>query len=83
MCHKCLELLHKSLIYECVLFCQGQIQTYTWYIPKTAGPTDEQEECNVGAYYSTIDVNKVGLWYLNVQYQFKTNQWHILIMAWE
>ncbi|KAI5614718.1 ceruloplasmin precursor [Silurus asotus] len=36
----------------------GQIQTYTWYIPKTAGPTSEQEECNVGAYYSTVDVNK-------------------------
>lgn len=51
----------KSLIYKCILFCQGQIQTYTWYIPKTAGPTAEQEECNVGAYYSTVDVNKVGL----------------------
>ncbi|XP_076879473.1 ceruloplasmin [Brachyhypopomus gauderio] len=36
----------------------GQTQTYTWYIPKTAGPTEEQEECNVGAYYSTVDVNK-------------------------
>ncbi|XP_022525192.2 ceruloplasmin [Astyanax mexicanus] len=36
----------------------GQTQTYTWYIPKTAGPTEEQEECSVGAYYSTVDVNK-------------------------
>lgn len=40
---------------------QGQIQTYTWYIPKTAGPTSEQEQCSVGAYYSTVDVNKVGI----------------------
>uniref|UniRef100_A0AAR2II85 Hephaestin n=1 Tax=Pygocentrus nattereri TaxID=42514 RepID=A0AAR2II85_PYGNA len=36
----------------------GQTQTYTWYIPKTAGPTEEQEECSVGAYYSTVDANK-------------------------
>ncbi|TSK53634.1 Ceruloplasmin [Bagarius yarrelli] len=36
----------------------GQIQSYTWYIPKTAGPTPEQEECNVGAYYSTVHINK-------------------------
>ncbi|XP_051550371.1 ceruloplasmin [Myxocyprinus asiaticus] len=36
----------------------GETQTYTWYIPKTAGPTEEQEECNVGAYYSTVDVIK-------------------------
>ncbi|XP_062868994.1 ceruloplasmin isoform X2 [Trichomycterus rosablanca] len=41
-----------------VLTPPGQTQTYTWYIPKTAGPTSEQEECNVGAYYSTGDVNK-------------------------
>ncbi|XP_030647121.1 ceruloplasmin [Chanos chanos] len=33
----------------------GQTQTYTWYIPKTAGPTSQQEECSVGAYYSTVD----------------------------
>ncbi|XP_045061329.1 ceruloplasmin [Coregonus clupeaformis] len=36
----------------------GETQTYTWYVPKTAGPTDKQESCSVGAYYSTVDVNK-------------------------
>ncbi|XP_076133763.1 ceruloplasmin isoform X2 [Alosa pseudoharengus] len=36
----------------------GETNTYTWYIPNTAGPTKEQEECSVGAYYSTVDVNK-------------------------
>ncbi|XP_031641351.1 ceruloplasmin [Oncorhynchus kisutch] len=36
----------------------GETQTYTWYVPKTAGPTDKQETCSVGAYYSTVDVNK-------------------------
>uniref|UniRef100_A0A8B9J8M8 Ceruloplasmin n=1 Tax=Astyanax mexicanus TaxID=7994 RepID=A0A8B9J8M8_ASTMX len=41
-----------------IVFSTGQTQTYTWYIPKTAGPTEEQEECSVGAYYSTVDVNK-------------------------
>lgn len=55
----CMYCMH--LIYKCKPFCQGQTQTYTWYIPKTAGPTSEQEECNVGAYYSAVDVNKVGL----------------------
>ncbi|XP_028855794.1 ceruloplasmin [Denticeps clupeoides] len=36
----------------------GETQTYTWYITKNAGPTEEQEECSVGAYYSSVDVNK-------------------------
>ncbi|XP_016425126.1 ceruloplasmin [Sinocyclocheilus rhinocerous] len=36
----------------------GQTQTYTWYLPKNSGPTEEQEECSVGAYYSTVDVIK-------------------------
>uniref|UniRef100_A0AAY5L6U4 ferroxidase n=1 Tax=Esox lucius TaxID=8010 RepID=A0AAY5L6U4_ESOLU len=36
----------------------GETQTYTWYVPKTAGPTEEQETCSVGAYYSTVNVNK-------------------------
>ncbi|XP_056131996.1 ceruloplasmin [Lampris incognitus] len=36
----------------------GQTHTYTWYVTKTAGPTPEQEECSVGAYYSTVDVVK-------------------------
>ncbi|KAL1022868.1 hypothetical protein UPYG_G00033520 [Umbra pygmaea] len=36
----------------------GETQTYTWYVPKTAGPTEKQETCNVGAYYSTVNVNK-------------------------
>uniref|UniRef100_A0AAZ3RBS8 ferroxidase n=1 Tax=Oncorhynchus tshawytscha TaxID=74940 RepID=A0AAZ3RBS8_ONCTS len=36
----------------------GETQIYTWYVPNTAGPTDKQETCSVGAYYSTVDVNK-------------------------
>uniref|UniRef100_A0A672KPZ0 Ceruloplasmin n=1 Tax=Sinocyclocheilus grahami TaxID=75366 RepID=A0A672KPZ0_SINGR len=36
----------------------GETQTYTWYLPKNSGPTEEQEECSVGAYYSTVDVIK-------------------------
>uniref|UniRef100_A0A672P7S2 ferroxidase n=1 Tax=Sinocyclocheilus grahami TaxID=75366 RepID=A0A672P7S2_SINGR len=32
----------------------GETQTYTWYLPKNSGPTEEQEECSVGAYYSTV-----------------------------
>ncbi|KAM4629444.1 ceruloplasmin isoform 2-T2 [Polymixia lowei] len=36
----------------------GTTHTYTWYVTQTAGPTTEQEECSVGAYYSTVDVNK-------------------------
>ncbi|XP_061096678.1 ceruloplasmin [Conger conger] len=36
----------------------GETHTYTWYIPKSAGPGEGQEECIVGAYYSTVDVNK-------------------------
>lgn len=42
-----------------MLLTQGETQTYTWYLPKNSGPTEEQEECSVGAYYSTIDVIKV------------------------
>uniref|UniRef100_A0A8C1RI50 Ceruloplasmin n=1 Tax=Cyprinus carpio TaxID=7962 RepID=A0A8C1RI50_CYPCA len=36
----------------------GETKTYTWYLPKNSGPTEEQEECSVGAYYSTVDVIK-------------------------
>uniref|UniRef100_A0A673MDI8 ferroxidase n=1 Tax=Sinocyclocheilus rhinocerous TaxID=307959 RepID=A0A673MDI8_9TELE len=36
----------------------GETQTYTWYLPKNSGPTEEQEECSVGVYYSTVDVIK-------------------------
>uniref|UniRef100_UPI003AAA7087 ceruloplasmin n=1 Tax=Centroberyx gerrardi TaxID=166262 RepID=UPI003AAA7087 len=36
----------------------GETHTYYWYVTKTTGPTAEQEECSVGAYYSTVDVNK-------------------------
>ncbi|KAI1891570.1 hypothetical protein AGOR_G00145150 [Albula goreensis] len=36
----------------------GETHTYTWYVPKSAGPGPEQEECIVGAYFSTVDVNK-------------------------
>lgn len=42
-----------------MLLTQGETQTYTWYLPKSSGPTEEQEECSVGAYYSTVDVIKV------------------------
>lgn len=37
----------------------GETQTYYWYINKNTGPTAEQEECSVSAYYSTVDVVKV------------------------
>ncbi|XP_062412860.1 ceruloplasmin [Sardina pilchardus] len=43
---------------EVVATKPGETHTYTWYIPNTAGPTKDQEECSVGAYYSTVDVNK-------------------------
>ncbi|CAL8256930.1 unnamed protein product [Merluccius merluccius] len=36
----------------------GETHTYTWYVTKTAGPTEEQEACSVMAYYSTVDVVK-------------------------
>uniref|UniRef100_A0A8C7XK26 Hephaestin n=1 Tax=Oryzias sinensis TaxID=183150 RepID=A0A8C7XK26_9TELE len=36
----------------------GETNTYTWYINKNTGPTTEQEECSVSAYYSTVDVTK-------------------------
>ncbi|CAL8306226.1 unnamed protein product [Lota lota] len=36
----------------------GATHTYTWYVTKTAGPTEQQEECSVMAYYSTVDVVK-------------------------
>lgn len=45
-----------------MLLTQGETQTYTWYLPKNSGPTEEQEECSVGAYYSTVDVIKVPFW---------------------
>ncbi|XP_041861138.1 ceruloplasmin [Melanotaenia boesemani] len=36
----------------------GETHTYTWYVNKNTGPTTEQEECSVSAYYSTVDVVK-------------------------
>uniref|UniRef100_A0A667WZL3 Ceruloplasmin n=1 Tax=Myripristis murdjan TaxID=586833 RepID=A0A667WZL3_9TELE len=36
----------------------GETHTYYWYVTKATGPTQEQEECAVGAYYSTVDVTK-------------------------
>lgn len=37
----------------------GETHTYYWYVTKNTGPTTEQEECSVSAYYSTVDVIKV------------------------
>ncbi|XP_061636221.1 ceruloplasmin [Phyllopteryx taeniolatus] len=36
----------------------GETHTYEWYVTKNTGPTTEQEECSVSAYYSTVDVAK-------------------------
>ncbi|KAL4630784.1 ceruloplasmin [Arapaima gigas] len=36
----------------------GETHTYTWYVPKSAGPGPDEEECLVGAYFSTADVTK-------------------------
>uniref|UniRef100_A0A673CLX6 Hephaestin n=1 Tax=Sphaeramia orbicularis TaxID=375764 RepID=A0A673CLX6_9TELE len=36
----------------------GQTNSYYWYVTKNTGPTTEQEECAVSAYYSTVDVVK-------------------------
>ncbi|XP_067452389.1 ceruloplasmin [Thunnus thynnus] len=36
----------------------GETHTYYWYVTKSTGPTTEQEECSVSAYYSTVDVAK-------------------------
>ncbi|XP_042272930.1 ceruloplasmin [Thunnus maccoyii] len=36
----------------------GETHTYYWYVTKKTGPTTEQEECSVSAYYSTVDVAK-------------------------
>ncbi|CAB1420472.1 unnamed protein product [Pleuronectes platessa] len=36
----------------------GETHTYTWYVTKNTGPTLEQEDCSVSAYYSTVDVVK-------------------------
>ncbi|XP_040896762.1 ceruloplasmin [Toxotes jaculatrix] len=36
----------------------GETYTYYWYVTKNTGPTTEQEECSVSAYYSTVDVVK-------------------------
>ncbi|XP_020507212.2 ceruloplasmin [Labrus bergylta] len=36
----------------------GETHTYYWYVTKKTGPTTEQEECSVSAYYSTTDVAK-------------------------
>ncbi|KAG7280767.1 hypothetical protein CRUP_037697 [Coryphaenoides rupestris] len=41
---------------EIYLTRPGETHTYTWYI--TTGPTEQQEECAVMAYYSTADVVK-------------------------
>ncbi|TRY54503.1 hypothetical protein DNTS_009213 [Danionella cerebrum] len=43
---------------QVALTAPGETQSYTWYLPKTAGPTEQQEECTVAAYYSTTDVIK-------------------------
>lgn len=37
----------------------GETHTYYWYVTKNTGPTTEQEECSVSAYYSTVGVIKV------------------------
>ncbi|CAN9500898.1 unnamed protein product [Ophioblennius macclurei] len=36
----------------------GETHTYAWYVNKNTGPTAEQEECSVSAYYSTVDTVK-------------------------
>ncbi|XP_028299924.1 ceruloplasmin [Gouania willdenowi] len=36
----------------------GETHTYSWYVNKNTGPTVEQEECSVSAYYSAVDVSK-------------------------
>ncbi|KAM9848846.1 ceruloplasmin [Aulostomus maculatus] len=36
----------------------GEKHTYEWYVTKNTGPTTEQEECSVSAYYSTVDFVK-------------------------
>ncbi|XP_010776344.1 ceruloplasmin [Notothenia coriiceps] len=36
----------------------GETQSYYWYVTKNSGPTPEQEQCTVSAYYSTADVTK-------------------------
>ncbi|XP_060933468.1 ceruloplasmin [Limanda limanda] len=36
----------------------GETYTYKWYVTKNTGPTPEQEDCSVSAYYSTVDVVK-------------------------
>ncbi|KAM9797320.1 ceruloplasmin [Syngnathus typhle] len=36
----------------------GETHTYEWYVTKNTGPTTEQEECSVSAYYSTVDIAK-------------------------
>nr|XP_057928988.1 ceruloplasmin [Doryrhamphus excisus] len=36
----------------------GETHIYEWYVTKNTGPTAEQEECSVSAYYSTVDVAK-------------------------
>lgn len=46
-----------GLIY--IMSFPGETHTYYWYVTKNTGPTAEQEECSVSAYYSTVDVTKV------------------------
>ncbi|KAK5906909.1 hypothetical protein CesoFtcFv8_004813 [Champsocephalus esox] len=36
----------------------GETHSYYWYVTKNTGPTPEQEQCTVSAYYSTADVTK-------------------------
>ncbi|KAM8875479.1 ceruloplasmin [Spinachia spinachia] len=36
----------------------GETHSYYWYVTKNTGPTLEQEQCSVSAYYSTADVIK-------------------------
>lgn len=38
-----------------------ETHTYTWYVNKNTGPTEDQEQCAVSAYYSAVDVIKVQL----------------------
>jgi len=49
--------LNSSIVCTLSVPGPGETHTYTWYI--TTGPTEQQEECAVMAYYSTADVVKV------------------------
>lgn len=36
----------------------GEKHIYEWYVTQSTGPTTEQEQCAVSAYYSAVDVSK-------------------------